>query len=67
LVLAAALALTAAIAGCTRLRLTGLEASGAGTYVAHVHLEGNVPGGTVDLQYRFTVDGDAIRRLEIGP
>jgi|SRR5438132_7265308 len=48
-------------------QLAGLEAAGKGTYVAHVHLEGNFPGGTVDLQYRFTVDGESIRRLEIGP
>ena len=46
--------------------LRGLEPAGDGTYVARVHLEGNFPGGTVDLRYRFTLDGDAIRRLEIG-
>jgi nucleoside-diphosphate-sugar epimerase len=38
-----------------------------GEYIARVHLEGNFPGGTVDLHYRFTVDGDSIRRLEIAP
>jgi uncharacterized protein (TIGR02246 family) len=47
--------------------VVGLEASGKGTYVARVHLEGNFPGGSVDLQYRFTVDGARIRRLEIAP
>ncbi len=46
--------------------LRGLEPAGDGTDVARVHLEGNFPGGTVDLRYRFTLDGDAIRRLEIG-
>jgi uncharacterized protein (TIGR02246 family) len=45
--------------------LVGVETADEGEYVARVHLEGNFPGGTVDLRYRFTVDGDAIRRLEI--
>jgi ketosteroid isomerase-like protein len=47
--------------------LVGLESTGEGKYVARVHLEGNFPGGTVDLRYRFTVDGYSIRRLEIAP
>ncbi len=38
---------------------------------AHVdvvqRLEGNFPGGVADLHYRFTLDGDAIRRLVIEP
>jgi len=46
--------------------LRGVTLSGDGIYVAQVHLEGNFPGGTVDLRYRFTTDGDAIRTLEIG-
>ena len=46
--------------------LRGVTPSGEGMYVAQVHLEGNFPGGTVDLRYRFTIDGDAIRKLEIG-
>jgi hypothetical protein len=46
-------------------RLLGVEASG-GNYVARVHLEGNFPGGTVDLDHRFTVEGERISRLEIG-
>ncbi len=29
-------------------------------------LDGNVPGGTVDLAYRFTTDEDRITRLQIG-
>ena len=37
----------------------------------HVHvvqrLEGNFPGGVVDLHYRFTLDGDLISRLVIEP
>ncbi|MET7425647.1 nuclear transport factor 2 family protein [Dactylosporangium sp. NPDC005555] len=36
-------------------------------YVALHHLEGNFPGGTVDLQYRFTLRGDLIARLVIEP
>ena len=47
--------------------LVGVEAADEAEYVARVHLEGNFPGGTVDLHYRFTVDGDSIRRLEIAP
>ncbi len=47
--------------------LLGVETAGDGTYVARVHLEGNFPGGTVDLRYRFTVDGERISRLEIAP
>jgi uncharacterized protein (TIGR02246 family) len=47
--------------------LVDLETAGEATYVARVHLEGNFPGGTVDLHYRFTLDGEHIRRLEITP
>ena len=31
------------------------------------HLEGDFPGGSVDLHYRFTLDGDRITRLVIEP
>ncbi|MCM4083561.1 nuclear transport factor 2 family protein [Paractinoplanes hotanensis] len=31
------------------------------------HLEGDFPGGEVDLHYRFTLDGDHISRLVIEP
>jgi hypothetical protein len=31
------------------------------------HLEGNFPGGVVDLHYRFTLGGGAITRLVIEP
>ncbi|WP_250007505.1 nuclear transport factor 2 family protein [Actinoplanes sp. M2I2] len=31
------------------------------------HLEGTFPGGSVDLHYRFTLDGDRITRLVIEP
>jgi hypothetical protein len=39
---------------------------GSGDYAASVHLEGNFPGGKVDLRYRFALDGERIGRLEIG-
>jgi uncharacterized protein (TIGR02246 family) len=48
-------------------RLTEVAATGDGQYAARVHLEGNFPGGSVDLRYRFTIDGDSIRGLEIAP
>jgi hypothetical protein len=47
--------------------LVDVAAAGQGEYLARVHLAGNFPGGAVDLRFRFTVDGDAIRRLEIAP
>ena len=31
------------------------------------HLEGDFPGGTVDLSYRFRLAGDRIARLDIAP
>ena len=37
------------------------------TYVATHHLEGNFPGGTVDLDFTFSLDGDLITRLVIAP
>lgn len=45
----------------------GVEAAGGSDYVARVHLEGNFPGGAVDLRHHFTIDRDRIRRLEIAP
>jgi uncharacterized protein (TIGR02246 family) len=38
---------------------------GGEQYVARVRLDGNFPGGTVDLRYQFDIDGDRIQRLEI--
>ena len=43
----------------------GVETDGDGDYVARTRLEGNFPGGTVDLNVRFDVEGGQIRRLEI--
>ncbi len=37
---------------------------GAVWVVGH-HLEGDFPGGTADLDYRFALDGDRIQRLDI--
>ncbi|GAB2608738.1 hypothetical protein Aab01nite_60650 [Paractinoplanes abujensis] len=36
-------------------------------WVATNHLEGNFPGGVVDLNYRFTLAGDLIAELVIAP
>jgi len=43
----------------------GVETGGDGDYVARTRLEGNFPGGTVELNVRFDVEGGQIRRLEI--
>ncbi len=43
------------------------DVAGEGRYVARVRLEGNFPGGTVDLHYGFTLDGEHIWRLQITP
>lgn len=47
--------------------LLGVQPVDDDNYIALAHLEGNFPGGTVDLKYRFTIDGKRIRRLEIAP
>jgi ketosteroid isomerase-like protein len=44
-----------------------VESAGGAAYVAGVRLEGNFPGGTANLRYRFSIDGQQIRRLEIAP
>lgn len=36
-------------------------------YVAVNHLEGDFPGGVVDLRFRFTLDGGRIAELVIAP
>ena len=43
------------------------EADGAERHDAHVHLDGNFPGGQVDLTDRFALRGGRIARLEIVP
>jgi hypothetical protein len=39
----------------------------ANTYVAVNHLEGDFPGGAVDLQLTFTLEEDLITHLVIAP
>ena len=47
---------------------TVLDAIADGTdTVVTARLEGNFPGNTVDLRYRFTVHGKRIAALTIGP
>ena len=43
------------------------EADGVGRYDVYTHLEGNFPGGKVDLTDHFAVRGGRITRLEIVP
>ncbi|GGG10590.1 hypothetical protein GCM10007304_25820 [Rhodococcoides trifolii] len=45
---------------------SGATATAAGVDVRQ-HLEGNFPGGVVDLHYRFTMDGTLIGRVVIEP
>jgi uncharacterized protein (TIGR02246 family) len=43
------------------------EADGAERHDVHVHLEGDFPGGEVDLTDRFALHAGRIARLEIVP
>jgi ketosteroid isomerase-like protein len=43
------------------------EADGAERHDVYIHLEGNFPGGEVDLTDRFALRGGRIARLEIVP
>lgn len=43
------------------------EEDGVGRYEVNTHLEGNFPGGKVDLTDHFAVRGGRIMRLEIVP
>jgi SnoaL-like domain len=45
--------------------LTGVDAVDANTWLVTNHLEGNFPGGVVDLRYRFVLIDDRISELEI--
>jgi hypothetical protein len=47
--------------------LTGARRVDDEHWVAVNHLEGDFPGGVVDLAYRFTMDGDLIAELVIAP
>jgi ketosteroid isomerase-like protein len=45
----------------------GGQAGGLEGYDVQTHLEGNFPGGTVDLTYRFGLRDGRIARLDIAP
>ena len=47
--------------------LVRAEAVGADTWLVVNHLEGNFPGGVVDLRYQFVLTGDLISDLVIAP
>jgi hypothetical protein len=47
--------------------LTGAEAVDANTWLVTNHLEGDFPGGVVDLRYRIVLADKLISELEIAP
>jgi ketosteroid isomerase-like protein len=47
--------------------LLSVEPEGDGGWIVVNHLEGDFPGGVVDLRYRFRLDGDLIAELVIAP
>ena len=47
--------------------LVGAEVIDTDTWLVVNHLEGDFPGGVVDLQYRFVVSDDLIVELVIAP
>jgi hypothetical protein len=47
--------------------LTGADALDANTWLVTNHLEGDFPGGVVDLRYRFVLTDDLISEIEIAP
>jgi hypothetical protein len=47
--------------------LIGTQQTDTTHYIATHHLEGNFPGGTIDLRYRFTLRDGLIERLVIEP
>lgn len=49
------------------IELVGTERIDDDRYVATHHLEGDFPGGVVDLHFRFTLRGDRIAALTIEP
>jgi ketosteroid isomerase-like protein len=49
------------------IELTGVQKVDVNHYIATHHLEGNFPGGVVDLHYRFTLSGGLIENLVIEP
>ena len=51
---------------CTT-ELIGAERLDDAHWTAVVRLEGDFPGGVVDLDYRFVLDGDLVAELVIAP
>jgi ketosteroid isomerase-like protein len=49
------------------IEMTGASKAGDDRYDVTHHLEGNFPGGTVDLHFRFTLRNGKIQRLVIEP
>lgn len=47
--------------------LIGQRQEGPDQWTVVAHLEGDFPGGVVDLRYRFSLDLDRISRLIIAP
>ncbi len=47
--------------------LVSAEPVGTDGWLVVNHLEGNFPGGVVDLRYQFVVTGDQISELVIAP
>ena len=47
--------------------LVGAERTDDTHWVAVNHLEGDFPGGVVDLRYRFALEGDRVAELVIAP
>ncbi|MGW1728336.1 nuclear transport factor 2 family protein [Streptomyces sp. NPDC002306] len=49
------------------IHLTNALQTDTAHYIATHHLEGNFPGATIDLHYRFTLRDDLIEHLTIEP
>ena len=49
------------------IELTGTRRIDDDHWVATHHLEGDFPGGVVDLRFQFTLNGDKIQTLVIEP
>ena len=47
--------------------LTGVDDHGDGSYTVRNHLEGDFPGGQVDLRYRFELRDGLVHALHIAP
>ena len=47
--------------------LLDVESTGTDAWRVRNRLEGNFPGGVVDLRYEFVLDGEKISRLSIAP